>query len=443
MKMFKSWFNRYVSGGNKKTAQVQVAPDGYFLPQLSSNLLDTPDRRVYLQQLWENVSLPKFQYEELFLSPLRNCAERMQNLPAFPQGGFSYSGGLLDLTLLTMVYSVRLAKKRMLPIGGLPEDQVSQNSAWNAVVFYSSMLHWVPLMGQFDGEYIDQRCWIPGVTKPENAYRFRFKGDANLRCVLGSLMSYTLLPEKTIYWLSETPNALQALVNCTLGQQNDISLLIDEAIAKLPEMNISSVNMSTENVKSVISLEKITEKNEPNTTTNTQEENIAPIILEPIENVFSSEISTLELSEQEILSEFTESTKEIIDDDLQAVMSLLGIETDTIHQDKAVEHCSLNDISDQQYEDEVTYSDNKLIDNSPYENKVVEIVKKSVFLSVPEKNLNQKQSEEQPLKTKFWEWLKKGLKANEIKFNTADAKIHSVAGFLFLQTPAVFWSCIK
>ncbi|CEE91903.1 TraI domain-containing protein [Xenorhabdus koppenhoeferi] len=459
MKMLKKLLYRNklsVSGGNKKEKSTPVAPDGYFLPQLSCDLLDIPYRKVYLQQLWENVSLPKSQYEELFLSPLRNCAGRMQNLPAFSQGEFSQSGGLLDLTLLTMVYSVRLAKKRMLPIGGLPEDQANQSSAWNAVVFYSAMLHWVPLMGHFEGEYADQRSWIPGVTIPERAYRFRFKSDnvaiADLRCVLGALMSYTLLPEKSICWLSETPAALHALVNCTMGRQNDISLLIDEAISKLPELPKMDVPSNEAGSSSIvesaptiqpsiyvdIDLQKTIEKNGLSISTDIQEENTTSIILEP--NVFSSEISTLESSKQEILSE---SMKEVIDDDLQTAMSLLGIETDMVHQDENIELCSLNDISDQQHAVKITYGENKLGYNSLYENNSVEIVKKDVIISETVKLNSQKQNEDQSLKTKFWEWLKKGLKDSEIKFNTADAKIHSVAGFLFLQTPAIFFLFLR
>ncbi|WP_275378474.1 conjugal transfer nickase/helicase domain-containing protein [Xenorhabdus bovienii] len=201
--------------------------------------------------------------------------------------------------------------------------------------------------------------------------------------------------------------------------------------------------MSIENIQSVISVDiepqKTTEKNELNIASNIQED----VILESIESVFSSEISTLEPSEQKIL---TESGEGIIDDDLQTAMSLLGIETDTTHQDENVEHCSLNDISDQQHEEKVTHSDDKLVDSSPFENKVVEIIKKNVFLSDPEETnaaLDQKKNEDQSLKTKFWEWFKKGLKTGEIKFNTADAKIHSVAGFLFLQTPAIFFLFLR
>ncbi|MDC9612883.1 TraI domain-containing protein [Xenorhabdus khoisanae] len=483
-KIFKNWFNRDrdvsggnkkgkiitqtnadVSGGNKKgkiITQTNAAPDGYFLPQLSCDLLEIPYRKMYLQQLWENVSLPKTQYEELFLSPLKNCAERMQNLPAFSEGNFSQSGGLLDLTLLTMVYSIRLAKKRMLPVGGLPEDQVSQSTAWNSVVFYSSMLHWVPLMGQFEGEYIDQRCWMPGVTIPDSPYRFRFKSDElaieDLRCVLGALMSYTLLPENAICWLSETPAALQALVHCIVGRQNDISVLINEAIIKLPEI-VSTVISTEENIP------KSTEKNGPNINTDIKKEYVEPIILEPIENSFSSAIPTLESSQQEILTgsvEIIDSDQQQIDDsqqtdseqqidsDIQAAMSLLGIETEVAHQDEDVEHCSLNDIPDLQSEDKVTHSESKLVDNSLYENKVVEIVKKNVFLKDAEEtntnvsvSVNTQNSDDEPLKTQFWRWLKKGLKSNEIKFNTEDAKIHSVAGFVFLQTPAIFFLFLR
>ncbi|WP_186435641.1 TraI domain-containing protein, partial [Xenorhabdus innexi] len=158
MKMFKKWLNRNndsdVSGGNKSKNESSVTHDGYFLPKKSYDLLNTELRQNCLQQLWENVSLSKSQYQEFFLSPLQQYTERVQNLPAFRQGAFAQEGGLLDLTLLTMVYSIRLSKKKLLPVGALPEEQASQSSAWNAVVFYASMLHWLPLAGQFDGEYI-------------------------------------------------------------------------------------------------------------------------------------------------------------------------------------------------------------------------------------------------------------------------------------------------
>ncbi|WP_169923111.1 TraI domain-containing protein [Xenorhabdus budapestensis] len=482
MRIFKEWLNHRnsasgVSGGNKSKNEMLTAPDGYFLPKKSCDLLNTELRQNCLQQLWENVSLSKSQYQEFFLSPLQQCAERIQNLPAFKQGAFSQEGGLLDLILLTMVYSVRLSKKKLLPTGALPEEQASQSGAWNAVVFYASMLHWLPLMRQFDGEYIDQRCWMPGIITPNKAYRFRFKSDSSnieeLRSISGALMSYTLLPEKAIYWLSETPEALQALMHCIAGKWEggrDISDLIDEAVSKLPNIAASQIITLKLQNESNDDLEKIVDspvlevsENFSDTSSIPSATHIQSGMNENHEEIQNADIALLKSAFNNVNSQseelsgvaettFTVNTEESISDDVKTVMSLLDIKENTVTECDFVESLPLCSTSDHKCDYKVTKSESKVCDSSIIENKSFEIIEKNVILKGNEnvstveahtRMERQKQGENESLKIKFWQWLKQGLLTEGIEYNTANAKVHCVAGFLFLQTPAIFFLFLR
>ncbi|CCW29060.1 putative Helicase [Xenorhabdus nematophila F1] len=466
-----------VSGGNKSKNENSITPDGYFLPKESCDLLNTELRQNCLQQLWENVSLSKLQYQEFFLSPLQEYAERVQNLPAFRQGAFAQEGGLLDLTLLTMVYSVRLSKKKLLPTGALPEEQASQSSAWNAVVLYASMLHWLPLMGQFDGEYIDQSCWMPGIVTPNKAYRFRFKPDSSnieeLRSVAGALMSYTLLPEKTIHWLSETPVALQALMYCVAGKWEggrDVSNLIDEAVSKLPNISSSQIitpklqNELNDNLGKTLDISDLKgSENISDTPSISSEENIKNEVNENQKNMQNVEIMSLGSAFNRVNSQGNESSEiietisivsmeEPLNDDLRTIMSLLDIKEEVSSHGNYNYQLSSTKVINHQNDHKVTLSENKVCDSSLIENKSFEIIGKDAILKgtedviMEEGYINMERQERgggMPLKVKFWEWLKQGLQSEEIEFNTANAKIHCVAGFLFLQTPAIFFLFLR
>lgn len=39
----------------------------------------------------------------------------------------------------------------------------------------------------------------------------------------------------------------------------------------------------------------------------------------------------------------------------------------------------------------------------------------------------------------FWAWLKTGLQSGEIAVNTAEARVHSVMGYLYCQSPGIFY----
>nr|WP_324135667.1 TraI domain-containing protein [Erwinia psidii] len=200
----------------KQTAQPSmVVPAGYFMPASAEQLLDTAPRKQCLQQLWENSALPKDLYAQFYLQPLKHLIALMQVLPATQQGEYAREGGLVDVTLQTATFTVRLAKGHMLPPGAAPEDQSAQNVLWNAVVFYAALSWYLPLFNQLEGEMQSGRTWLPGLTVPGEPYRFRFRGyspENALTISQSAMIAARLVPTEAIDWLSTLPAAVEALM---------------------------------------------------------------------------------------------------------------------------------------------------------------------------------------------------------------------------------------
>lgn len=57
---------------------------GYLKPLPATSLLDSENRQHLLQQLWENSLLPRAQYEQYFLEPLKSCISLSNGYPPHP-----------------------------------------------------------------------------------------------------------------------------------------------------------------------------------------------------------------------------------------------------------------------------------------------------------------------------------------------------------------------
>ncbi|XIF47944.1 TraI domain-containing protein [Serratia ureilytica] len=207
-----------------------MGPEGYFMPQSATQLLDMPARKQCLQQLWENSALPKDLFEQFYRQPLNKLVTLMQVLPATRQGEYACEGGLVDITLQTITYSVRLAKGHMLPPGAPPEEQSAQNILWNAVVFYAALWRYLPLLSQVEGELLNGRPWLPGVTVPTEPYRFRFRPvvpDPTLATSQSAMIAARLLPAEAVSWLSTLPTAAQALMLIASGRPSSLPVIDD------------------------------------------------------------------------------------------------------------------------------------------------------------------------------------------------------------------------
>jgi len=209
-----------------------AGPAGYFMPQSATQLLDMPARKQCLQQLWENSALPKDLYEQFYLQPLHHLVTLMQVLPAARQGEYAHEGGLVDVTLQTTTYAVRLAKGHMLPPGAAPEAQAAQNILWNAVVFYAALWRYLPQFDQVEGELQSGRPWLPGLTVPAEPYRFRFKPASPAPSVTASqsaLIACRLLPVEAVNWLATLPPAMRAMMLIASRQPSSLPV-IDEIV---------------------------------------------------------------------------------------------------------------------------------------------------------------------------------------------------------------------
>lgn len=215
-----------ITGGAAGARPVQTGgtvPAGYFMPKTASELLSVPQRKLLLRQIWDNTSLPEEVYNRLYLEPLNELAECVQNVPASEEGEWGREGGYLDLSLKFTACSVRLAKGHMFPPGAAPEEQAAKNTLWNAIVFWAALTAHMPLLTRLDGELLDGRCWMPGMARPPAPFRFRLH-DAK-HCGTATMMAARLLPADGILWLSGDRRAMQVMAALAGGEASVMPLI--------------------------------------------------------------------------------------------------------------------------------------------------------------------------------------------------------------------------
>ncbi|CAI1803305.1 integrating conjugative element relaxase, PFGI-1 class [Serratia ficaria] len=473
----------------RSKASSPAGPAGYFMPQSAMQLLNIPARKQCLQQLWENSALPKDLYEQFYLQPLHKLVTLMQVLPAAPQGEYAREGGLVDVTLQTTTYAVRLAKGHMLPPGAPPEEQSAQNVQWNVVVFYAALWHYLPLLSQLQGEFQSGRAWLPGLTVPSEPYRFRLRATPSAPTLASSqsaMIAARLLPAEVIDWLSTLPAATHSLMAIASRQPSALSVIDDIILdaAKLARGDNLSVSSSpvpisdtltaalpsvappTENITSSV---PAVDLQSAVSSTNT------PLVEEPLpaETVNQSEeTTTAELLSSALdapvndkpLAEMVLAPETVVgvEEDMQALLSLMAVEVsapvnqteqefgDAPHEDEGpmpadspvctaevtqvVEAAEINQESDD-------------IDNIAPEEvfSTTEVCSPQTIDPVPSQS--QKVGIEGDGATTpgeaFWGWLADGLNSNEIPTNSVGARVHLVSGFVFITVPGVFYLYLK
>ncbi|OTA18197.1 helicase [Xenorhabdus vietnamensis] len=229
LERFKSHFARQPVTQSKSSGQQPESlrdNRGYFRPQTVDVLLATPLRRQFLQQLWQNSTLPEGLYQRFYLAPIKQLLGSVQQVPAAPEGKWSGSGGFADLTLQFTTCAVRLAKGHLLPPGVAPETQAAQGVLWQAVVFWAALFYHLPLLRQLEGEQEDGYVWQPGIGTPDKPYRFRFRTPENIPSVPQEvLLAACLLPEKAMMWLVTVPEVWHCLMQHLNGRPSTVPLI--------------------------------------------------------------------------------------------------------------------------------------------------------------------------------------------------------------------------
>ncbi|EDU6094670.1 hypothetical protein B5862_002073 [Salmonella enterica subsp. enterica serovar Hvittingfoss] len=229
--MWRKLFRHNAAGkGKVKTPEER----GYLRPLTVEEILDTEIRQKMLKQIRENSLLTKEATEKYYMQPLRHCVSLMQGLPGTEREHHAVVGGLVDLTLKTVVCALRLSRGYMLPQGASAEEQSAQAVTWNAVIFYAALCHSLPVFGHLEGELADGSLWYPGLTVPSQPYRLRFCPDRDEKAqAIATLLGMRLLPDEVVVWLGRTPVALDTLLSQIQGDNRPgsvVSQIISEAV---------------------------------------------------------------------------------------------------------------------------------------------------------------------------------------------------------------------
>ncbi|WP_431712622.1 TraI domain-containing protein [Serratia marcescens] len=489
-----------------------AGPAGYFMPQSATQLLDMPTRKQCLQQLWENSALPKDLYEQFYLQPLHHLVALMQVLPAARQGEYANEGGLVDITLQTTTFAVRLAKGHMLPPGAAPEDQSAQNILWNAVVFYAALWRYLPQLALFEGELQTGRPWLPGLTVPAEPYRFRFKPAApepGITMSQSALIACRLLPAEAVNWLSTLPAAAQAVMLIASGQPSSLPVIdeiVQEAVklahgdaiamaapaaAAIPSSPIPAPTETSPDLVGELAAQGALESSAPGAdlksamtgepaATNDQENGAdtaaaissAAAMTVPSADVLLSSaldapVNDLPLAEMVVAPEPAVEVEE----DMQALLSLMNV---SVSVPEAPEVQSQEDAPQEEVPelaqrersatDFLTVADSEpavpektpiLTASAASSEDVVARAETAMPQSPPEKMESGTDKESAVVSGEavpasdehsgelFLQWLSAGLSSGDIPINTVEARVHLVAGFVFITVPGIFYLYLK
>ncbi|EMH4109406.1 TraI domain-containing protein [Serratia marcescens] len=467
-------------------------PTGYYIPASVEQLLSTASRKQCLQQLWENCALPKDLYEHFYLQPLKQLITLMQELPATPQGEYAREGGLVDVTLQTTTYAVRLAKGHMLPPGAAPEEQSAQNVQWNVVVFYAALWHYLPLLSQLQGEFQSGRTWLPGLTVPSEPYRFRFSAiqpAPTLTTSQSTVIAARLLPAEVIDWLSTLPAATHSLMTIASRQSGALPV-IDEIVqeaAKLARGDSLSVASSPASISDTLtmvlpSVVLTTEKSTSSvpvvdlqsavSDTNlpiVEEQLPAEILNQPEENAASatdvllSAALDMPVNDQPLVEGgLGPETVVGIEEDMQTLLSLMAVEVsapviqteqesgDAPHQDEgptpADSPAITAEVTQVVEAAEINRESDAIDDIAPEaENSITGFCAPQTtdFAASQSQNLGIQGDGGIAPGEVFWHWLADGLNSNEILINSVTARVHLVSGFVFITVPGIFYLYLK
>ncbi|MED9795001.1 TraI domain-containing protein [Escherichia coli] len=451
--------------------QPEHLPEGFYMPRTAEELMSTLHRKQCLKQLWENSSMPSDVYQQFCLTPVQKLLMAAQNVPAAGDSRWADANGFGDLTLQFTTYAVRLARGYMFPPGATPEEQAAQSGVWNAVVFWSALFYHLPLLAHLEGELVSGKLWQPGMSSPDEAFRFRYRQQRLQGAEaqqLAAVMAGQLLPVGATAWLATVPGALQNLAGVVWHQHPEMALI--RSVLKTAAEEVESPLLALQVTEAVTAplLPENTVQSEDNVPSDSQPETSTEAIAPEMPAVVT-EVGEFTL--QPSVSG-TGEAEAVVPDTLQSA-------TDT--EEKAPEEQSLHDDTDmllslfsavsddtelpevdvaEPVENKETVSDESGCANSEQAGAESDPAQDTGILGsvlcISEQAQEIKKSPEHSQDRnstenvrapgnggEFIEWLRHGLDSGEIPVNQPDARVHLIAGYAFLRVPDVFYLYLK
>ena len=453
--------------------QPEHLPEGFYIPRTAEELTSTPRRKQCLKQLWENSSMPFDVYQQFCLTPVQKLLMAAQNAPAARDGRWADAGGFGDLTLQFTTYAVRLARGYMFPPGATPEEQAAQSGVWNAVVFWSALFYHLPLLAHLEGELVSGKLWQPGMSSPDEAFRFRYRQQHLLGAEaqqLAAVMAGQLLPEGATAWLATVPGALQNLAGAVWHQHPEMALIrsvlktvaeeVESPLLALPVMEAVTAPLLSENT--VQSEDNVPSDSQPETSTEAIAPEMPAVVPKAGEFTLQPSVSGTGEAEAVVPDTLQSATgaeekekapeEQSVHDDTDMLLSLFSAvsdDTEPTEADVAEPVENKETVSD---ESGCVNSEQAGVESDPAQD--TEISGSVLCVSEPAQGIKKTPEHSQDRNStenvsepgnggEFVEWLIHGLNSGEIPVNQPDARVHLIAGYAFLSVPDVFYLYLK
>ncbi|MJZ42504.1 hypothetical protein DS487_16700 [Salmonella enterica subsp. enterica] len=417
--------------------------EGYFDPLPVAVLLQSERRSQWLRTLWEYSTLPKERFDRYFLPPLQGVVGLCQRLPASEQGKFACVDGLVDYTLQTTVYAVRLSKGYMLPRGASAEEQSAQSVSWSAVIYYAALFHALETLWNIEGELYSGKLWRPGLNIPAEPYRFRFKSGTDVvgARLFGESLAVRFLPEPVMYWLGQTPEILRALLAFLSGRYNeaqDITDIVNEAIMHAGGVPLNSVLIMPEAPVADVPA-PLTPATELSSGLRQHAPWEAPVILPASGD--NQEVAALASSLDSAAEpgEPVARPPEPQDPDVLQVISMLGTHAISQPPSEELRNGDVAGVAEggpPPLQEREPGPQDDVRSLSHQEENAGSLKDSALNPAVPLFSSSE-------LGTLFWTWLRDGLNNGNIPVNLSDASVHLTCGFIFISVPNIFFNFLS
>lgn len=378
---------------------------GYLRPLKVEELLNTENAQKLLKQIRDNSLMTREGTERYYLQSLRQCVNLMQQLPLTEKEHHAVAGGLVDFTLKTVAYALRLSRGQMLPKGSGAEKQSAQAATWNAVIFYAALCRSLTVFGQLEGELSDGTPWYPGLVVPSKPYRLRFcEGREERAKTLAVLLGMRLLPEEVVVWLGRTPVALDTLLRIIRGEAKPGCAVL-AIISKASEL---AGGPPAENGKS------------------SQQDTLAPVVAGPLASAVQPEV-------------VIPSTGEVADGNSVGGM-VPGREPEDVTA--VLPSASVAELQTSQLTGDLM----SLIGLVPQPELCLQEGEPGPDVSAMTKRNEEPGGEETITDScgeQFWQWLRNGIRNGTLSVNNQNSLIHITGGMIFIPTPEIFFDFLK
>ncbi len=451
--------------------QSERLPEGFYMPRTAEELMSTLHRKQCLKQLWENSSMPSDVYQQFCLAPVQKLLMAAQNVPAARDSRWADANGFGDLMLQFTTYAVRLARGYMFPPGATPEEQAAQSGVWNAVVFWSALFYHLPLLAHLEGELVSGKLWQPGMSSPDEAFRFRYR-QQHLQGTeaqqLAAVMAGQLLPEGATAWLATVPEALQNLAGAVWHQHPEMALIrsvlktaaeeVESPLLALPVAEAVTAPLLPENT--VQSEDNVPSDSQPETSTEAIAPEMPVAVPEAGEFTLQPSVSGTDEAEAVVPDTLQSATgaeekapeEQSVHDDTDMLLSLFSAvsdDTEPTEADVAEPVENKETVSD---ESGCVNSEQAGVESDPAQD--TEISGSVLCVSEPAQGIKKTPEHSQDRNStenvsepgnggEFVEWLIHRLNSGEIPVNQPDARVHLIAGYAFLRVPDVFYLYLK